>query len=358
MPPSHPTLASLLKKRATARHWSANGISDILPDFGPLKSGYDHFFGISAVVLTILIMVRTLPGVPLCLPAWRTNSRGRGPSRASRVHDEPAWRSGGADHRELCQVERAVPAQPPFPAPHWPWRGPTTRPSRSESRSSGFAHRDGGTRRTYATMVQSLDANVGRVLQALDVTGLASNTIVVFTSDNGGERFSDTWPFSRHEGRVARRRPSHPGGSAVARPYRGRICRRSSYHHDGLDADSPSCRRHCAGLRLSIGRPGPGTDRHWSRHRIRGSAFGATRPDRNAPLAVATGNTFASPETNFCSTLFMTRASAPISKIGKKTCSHRLKASRSLEMAPCCRKGRDQHFISIRAILWLTTTVS
>jgi len=45
-------------------------------------------------------------------------------------------------------------------------------------------------------MVQSLDANIGRVLQALDASGLASNTIVVFTSDNGGERFSDTWPFS------------------------------------------------------------------------------------------------------------------------------------------------------------------
>ena len=45
-------------------------------------------------------------------------------------------------------------------------------------------------------MVQSLDANIGRVLQALDASGLASNTIVVFTSDNGGERFSNLWPFS------------------------------------------------------------------------------------------------------------------------------------------------------------------
>ena len=27
-------------------------------------------------------------------------------------------------------------------------------------------------------------------------SGLADNTIVVFTSDNGGERFSKTWPFT------------------------------------------------------------------------------------------------------------------------------------------------------------------
>jgi arylsulfatase A-like enzyme len=45
-------------------------------------------------------------------------------------------------------------------------------------------------------MVQSLDLNIGRVLAALDATGLADNSIVVFTSDNGGERFSKTWPFS------------------------------------------------------------------------------------------------------------------------------------------------------------------
>ena len=41
-----------------------------------------------------------------------------------------------------------------------------------------------------------MDTQIGRVLQALDVNGLAGNTIVVFTSDNGGERFSNTWPFS------------------------------------------------------------------------------------------------------------------------------------------------------------------
>jgi arylsulfatase A-like enzyme len=40
----------------------------------------------------------------------------------------------------------------------------------------------------YAGMVESLDENVGRMLQWLDEKGLRKNTIVVFTSDNGGHR--------------------------------------------------------------------------------------------------------------------------------------------------------------------------
>jgi len=49
---------------------------------------------------------------------------------------------------------------------------------------------------TYAKMVTTLDAAIGRVLKTLEERGLDNNTIVVFTSDNGGERFSKTWPFT------------------------------------------------------------------------------------------------------------------------------------------------------------------
>ena len=37
-------------------------------------------------------------------------------------------------------------------------------------------------------MMTSLDAGIGRVLAALGRAGLEENTIVIFTSDNGGER--------------------------------------------------------------------------------------------------------------------------------------------------------------------------
>jgi len=45
------------------------------------------------------------------------------------------------------------------------------------------------TLRVYAAMIRSLDRNVGRVLDALKERGLDDNTIVVFTSDNGGTHY-------------------------------------------------------------------------------------------------------------------------------------------------------------------------
>ncbi len=39
---------------------------------------------------------------------------------------------------------------------------------------------------TYAAMIESLDENVGKILDSLDKKGIAENTIIVFTSDNGG----------------------------------------------------------------------------------------------------------------------------------------------------------------------------
>jgi arylsulfatase A-like enzyme len=46
----------------------------------------------------------------------------------------------------------------------------------------------------YAAMVENLDWNIGRVLQALDEEGIAEDTLVVFTSDNGGLSTSEGSP--------------------------------------------------------------------------------------------------------------------------------------------------------------------
>jgi len=44
-------------------------------------------------------------------------------------------------------------------------------------------------------MMQILDAGIGRVLDAVRQGPGGDDTLIVFTSDNGGERFSKIWPF-------------------------------------------------------------------------------------------------------------------------------------------------------------------
>ena len=55
-------------------------------------------------------------------------------------------------------------------------------------------------RARYAAFVETLDHHVGRLLAALDGAGLRDNTLVVFTSDNGGHpRFARHAPLRGHK---------------------------------------------------------------------------------------------------------------------------------------------------------------
>ena len=86
-----------------------------------------------------------------------------------------------------------------FNAPHWPWEAPGDEAESArlaQPGSGGLADFDGGSQKTYQRMIEEMDRQIGRVLQALEEKGLSENTIVIFTSDNGGERFADTWPFT------------------------------------------------------------------------------------------------------------------------------------------------------------------
>jgi len=196
LPPSHPTLPSLLKKVGYGTTLVGKWHLGELPDFSPLKSGYDQFFGILGCCADYFNhgaeAARTY-----VLPF---------PGLAHQLHEQevPVERHGYMTNllgeRAVQTVEGYARSRQPFllslhfTAPHWPWEGPDDEAESKRIRS--LFHRDGGSQKTYAAMVQNLDANIGRVLQALDASGLASNTIVVFTSDNGGERFSHNWPFT------------------------------------------------------------------------------------------------------------------------------------------------------------------
>ena len=78
-----------------------------------------------------------------------------------------------------------------FNAPHWPWQGPGDKPYPDTMRWPS-----GGSPAIFQAMMKSLDSAVGAILKAVDDANLAKNTVIIFTSDNGGEKFSDMGIYS------------------------------------------------------------------------------------------------------------------------------------------------------------------
>ena len=69
---------------------------------------------------------------------------------------------------------------------HW---APHTPLQATRADYDALAHIEDHTLRVYAAMIRALDRGVGRVLAALEENGLSDNTIVFFTSDNGGAHY-------------------------------------------------------------------------------------------------------------------------------------------------------------------------
>jgi arylsulfatase A len=57
---------------------------------------------------------------------------------------------------------------------------------------------------TYAAMLENLDTNVGKVIGALEELGLTKDTIIVFTSDNGGSCMPASRPTSNYPLRASK----------------------------------------------------------------------------------------------------------------------------------------------------------
>jgi arylsulfatase A-like enzyme len=188
LPPDHPTLPSLLRKAGYGTTLVGKWHLGMLPKFGPLQSGYEHFWGIRSGAVDYYT---------------HQNARGQDDLWDGDVPIQQAgYLTDLLGNRAVDSINAYAREDRPFllslhfNAPHWPWEAPGDRAESERLRGTRLRHFDGGSQRTYARMVQAMDLQIGRVLQALDANGMADNTVVVFTSDNGGERFSDTWPFT------------------------------------------------------------------------------------------------------------------------------------------------------------------
>lgn len=188
LPPEHPTLPSILKSAGYQTTLVGKWHLGALPRFGPLQSGYDHFYGFRGGAVDYYRHVGPTEEADF----WDDDI----------AIDEAGYMTDLLGNRAVTVIDGYAASDRPFllslhfSAPHWPWEGPGDRAESERLRGRSLFDFDGGTQRTYQRMIQAMDLQVGRVLQALEGHGLRQDTLVVFTSDNGGERFADTWPFT------------------------------------------------------------------------------------------------------------------------------------------------------------------
>jgi len=191
LPPEHPTLPSLLKKAGYSSTLVGKWHLGVLPKFGPLRSGYDHYYGFRGGAVDYFSHIGGQEREDL----WDDDVL---------IH-QVGYLTALLGSRAVDVVNRYAKSGQPFmvslhfSAPHWPWEAPGDEAESERLRqpgSGGLHDFDGGSQKTYQRMIEEMDRQIGRVLQALDANRLTENTIIIFTSDNGGERFADTWPFT------------------------------------------------------------------------------------------------------------------------------------------------------------------
>lgn len=172
-----PSIATLLKQSGYATYLVGKWHLGFKPQFNPLKNGFDYFFGFHGGGIDYIS---------------HTDPKGNNDlyENYSSIKKDGYLTDILADKAiEIIDQPHSKPffLAVMFNAPHWPWQGPGAKPYPTTEGS----WTKGGTPEIYASIVKSLDSAVGSIVRALDKNDLVKNTIVIFTSDNGGERFSD-----------------------------------------------------------------------------------------------------------------------------------------------------------------------
>ena len=180
--PEFPALPRLLGQAGYATGLFGKWHCGEPPKFGPLLSGFDEYFGLKTT------------------GAAYFSYRGEDGRYLAMEGGEIAPKAGYLTHvltdRGCDFIERH--RDGPFylslhyTAPHWPWEAPYQEEEFQDRPSTP----NGGSIEVFAEMMRALDEGVGRVMETLCRLNLDANTLVVFTSDNGGERYSYHYPLT------------------------------------------------------------------------------------------------------------------------------------------------------------------
>ncbi len=184
--PGETSIATLVKKNGYQTFLVGKWHLGFLSKFSPVKNGFNEFFGFHGGGIDYVS--HTDPNGRNDLYERETAIKEKG--YMTDLIAEKAIDIIRNDHTQpflLCVM---------FNAPHWPWQAPGD----SVYALGDDNWRKGGSPQTYAAMVTSMDEAIGAILKTVDEEGLSNNTVVIFTSDNGGERYSDMGRYSGRKG--------------------------------------------------------------------------------------------------------------------------------------------------------------
>ncbi len=194
---------TLVSERLQASGYRTVGIGKwhlgITADRLPTSRGFDEFFGFLGGETSYMnpeapdVVNQAAPYVgersfrreaeSTQVGRWRKGAAGWEP-----IRNEDEYLTDALTAEAVGQIRRQRAADQPlfmylaYSAPHSPFQA-------SRKYYDRFEREKDPLKRTYAAMVSALDDGVGRVMKALEDAGIADNTIVIFTSDNGAATY-------------------------------------------------------------------------------------------------------------------------------------------------------------------------
>lgn len=184
--PSHPTVPSLLREAGYTNALFGKWHLGWRPEFHPNRHGFDEFFGPLSGAIDYVAHHDPGGGHDL----YRNGDRVRAEGYVTDLIADEAVRFIRERREPFFLSHQGT-------APHWPWQ---RRGDPPVGRGPAFFAEEPADR--FPDMMRALDEAVGRMLAALEETGLAERTLVIFTSDNGGERYSSMGGLARQKGHV------------------------------------------------------------------------------------------------------------------------------------------------------------
>jgi arylsulfatase A-like enzyme len=194
LPVTGTSLPALLQKDGYATGLFGKWHLGFTPAFGPNAHGFDEFFGF-------------LSGA---VDYWTHRGGDGQPDLFENITpaETPAYLTDEITRRTVnfinSHATRPFFVEVAYNAVHWPFQVHDRRPSEAERRGPVRLYQGPNdpvpaTRQDYVKMLQRADEGVGEILAALGRHGIAGNTLVIFTSDNGGEWLSRNDPFFHHK---------------------------------------------------------------------------------------------------------------------------------------------------------------